>query len=165
MYYGKNKTENNKRNYDCIILIMTIAFSFLYVKMCQDKYTAGMFVRTLVTIFISALAYYGLVKAETFLEKYQKIILGIFLAVMLILQIVAGYYMQITPQWDFGSVYHAAVQWAKRGDFPDYKEYFYWFNNNLGELGFLTVIFKAAKAVGIKDYNMTATVVNAVCFS
>ncbi|MCI5494738.1 MAG: hypothetical protein MR407_00160 [Roseburia sp.] len=158
----KTKQKITKGFMIALFSIMTIAFSFLYVKMCQDKYTAGMFVRTFVTIFVSALVYYGLVKAESFLEKYQKIILGSFLAVMLILQIVAGYYMQITPQWDFGSVYHAAVQWAEQGDFPDYKEYFYWFNNNLGELGFLTAIFKVAKAVGIKDYNMTATVVNAV---
>ena len=151
-----------KTCYFLLFSVMTILFARLYIRICRNQYSVGMFGRTLVTILISAAAYWGLGRLQNFLEKREKWILFGFLGIMLILQIVAGYYMEITPQWDFGNVYQAAVEWAETGDFPSYKEYFYYFNNNLGELGILTLLFKIARFFGIHNYNMTATAVNAV---
>lgn len=141
--------------------LMTILFANLYIRMCLNKYSVGMFGRTLLTIVLSVGVYWLLGRINGFLEKREKWILGIFLGVMLVVQITAGYYMEITPQWDFGSVFNAAVEWAESGDFTD-QEYFYYFNNNLGELGALTLIFKLVRLFGIHQYNTAAMVVNAV---
>lgn len=145
-----------------LYVVMTVLFAQLYIHMCLNKYSAGMFVRTIFTILVSGAAYWGLGKVNRFLEGKEKWILGVFLGGMLVVQILVGYYMEITPQWDFGSVYNSAVEWAETGDFSSNQEYFYYFNNNLGELGALTLIFKVIRLFGLHQYNTAAMVVNAV---
>jgi hypothetical protein len=142
---------------------MTLLLGFLYIRMCLDKYSAGMFGRTLVTLLLCVVVYYFLDRFEGILGKVEKWIVLVFLAVMLALQIFFGYWLEITPNWDFGSVYYAAVSWVDNGNFLDYQEYYYWYPNNLGELGVLAFLFRIAKCFGIHEYYRVATVVNALC--
>lgn len=143
--------------------LITISFGFVYLWTCFYKYNSFMLIiRTLVTVAISILVWFGLKKVNHFLEKYAKWIVGGFLVAMFVLQIVFGYFLEITPNWDFRSIYQGAIDWVETGSFENFNDYYYMYPNNLGPMTFLMVCFRMAHLFGITDYYMVGTVVNAI---
>lgn len=147
-----------------IVLSVLISSSFLYVycHICNDRYSFDMFLRTLVTVAISFFVYILLSRFTCFLEKHYIKIVVVFLGIMLILQIIFGYFLEITPNWDFANIYQGAISWAETGTFPNPAEYFYLFPNNLGGMSLLAIVFKIATIFGIHNYSMVAMVTNAI---
>lgn len=145
-----------------LCILISSSFLFVYYHICNDKYSFGLFLRTLVTAAVSFFVYFLLTKVTPFLEKHYIKIVAAFLGLMLVLQIIFGYFLEITPQWDFANIYEGAISWAETGTFPNPSDYFFYFPNNLGGMAFLSVCFKFAWTFGIDNYSMVATVVNAV---
>lgn len=158
------KSLNKFQKTALIVLSVLVSSSFLYVycHICNDRYSFGMFLRTLVTVAISFFVYIFLSKFTCFLEKHYIKIVAAFWGIMLVLQIIFGYFLEITPNWDFANIYQGAISWAETGTFPNPAEYFYLFPNNLGGMSLLASIFKIATVFGIHNYSMVAMVTNAV---
>jgi len=105
---------------------------------------------------------------EQLFAKNYYVILGAFMVLMFISQIVFGYILRFDPIFDLEAVYRGALEWVNTGTFGSYKSstcyesYFYIFPNNLGCLAFLAVIFKIANIFNITDSFMVATAVNSI---
>ncbi|MEG2105505.1 MAG: glycosyltransferase family 39 protein [Clostridia bacterium] len=128
-----------------------------------------MFNRTVVILgivgFITALIFLSYVfkRFETFFEKKYKIILPVFMVLMLGVQIAMAFAMRFSPAFDLGAVYNGAVEWVNTGTFSSQYEYYYFFPNNLGAMTVYFGIFSIARAFGITDYFIVASVINAIC--
>lgn len=142
--------------------LASVSFLYVYYHICNDSYDFNMFLRTLLTVAISFAAYFFLSKFIAFFEKHYKKVVAAFLAIMLVLQIIFGYFLEITPQWDFENIYKGAISWAETGTFPNPSDYFFYFPNNLGGMWVLSIIFRIAGLFNIQNYSMAATVVNAL---
>ncbi|MCM1246093.1 MAG: hypothetical protein NC293_10675 [Roseburia sp.] len=161
------KTINKSDQFRKIALIVlsaliSISFLYVYCHICNDRYSFGMFLRTLVTVAVSFFVYMFLSRFTSFLEKHYIKIVAAFLGIMLILQIVFGYFLEITPNWDFANIYQGAISWAETGVFPNPSDYFYLFPNNLGGMSLLAIVFKIVSIFGIHNYSMAAMVTNAI---
>lgn len=148
-------------------MLFSLCFLYLALHIVIHNTEYGYEEITLVPfIFISlgilVFAYCKIKKHETLLEKRYIVILGSFLSIMAVLQLVFGNMLRFTPAFDLDAIYGGAIAWAETGTFANYYEYFYYFPNNLGGLSFLRFFFSIAKGLGITDYFMVATVVN--CF-
>lgn len=93
-----------------------------------------------------------LAKWTDFLNRYFPWICGGYLLIMFLLQMTAGLRLRFTPFGDMGSVYDGAVSLAETGSMDAWKDYFYYFPNNLGLLSVLKGAFSFGKAVGFTDY-------------
>lgn len=142
--------------------LTSVSFLFVYYHICNDRYDLNMFVRTLFTAAISFTAYFFLSKYNEFLEKHYIKIVAAFLGTMLILQIIFGYFLEITPQFDFENIYKGAISWAETGTFPNPGDYYFYFPNNLGGLWLLSIVFRIVGIFQIENYYMAATVTNAL---
>jgi len=142
--------------------LASVSFLYVYYHICNDSYDFNMFLRTLFTVAISFTAYFFITKFHAFFEKHYIKIVAAFLGIMLILQIIFGYFLEITPQWDFENIYKGAISWAETGTFPNPSDYFFYFPNNLGGMWGLSIIFRIAGLFQIQNYSMAATVVNAL---
>lgn len=60
-----------------------------------------------------------------------------------------GWLLRLDPQWDFGAVYHGALQLAAEGHFTSYAPYFLESLNNLFVTLVLTIAFKAGSLAGL----------------
>lgn len=159
LYFDKIK------RYLLIILYVVIGFvfNFLFISICKMKYNfIEMVFRTFLAILLSCMVYWILGKANNFLEKYYVKILIAFLMIMFSIQVVCGYFLEITPKWDFYNVYQGAVDWAETGSFSDFNRYYYMYPNNLGSMALFTLLFKLVGLFGIDDYYMVATTFNAM---
>ncbi len=104
-------------------------------------------------------------KHTVFLKKYgSAVTLGV-IGWMFILQMIAGMILRYTPLYDIRSLYDGGIEWAETGTFASFYDYFSWYFNNFGGLYLFSLIFRAAKLFGVKDYFMTATLVNALLSS
>ncbi len=114
------KSLNKFQKTALIVLSVLVSSSFLYVycHICNDRYSFGMFLRTLVTVAISFFVYIFLSKFTCFLEKHYIKIVAAFLGIMLVLQIIFGYFLEITPNWDFANIYQGAISWPRQEHFP-----------------------------------------------
>ncbi len=100
-------------------------------------------------------------RGEFFQRNYFKI-MGIFAAVMLILQIIFGAVLEFKPAFDMSAIYDGAIEWVETGTFSSQYDYMYYFPNNLGALAFLKICFSFVSLFGIENYFMTGVVVNSV---
>lgn len=156
---------NKLRNVFLILIygIIGMSFNIVLLNICSRLYTPiNMFAHIIITLIVVVAVYMLLGRIGNFLEKHYIKILIAFLMIMLILQIVFGYLLEIIPNWDFMYVFEGAVKWAETGSFADYNRYYYMYPNNLGPMMFYTIFFKIAKLIGITNYQMVATVINAV---
>lgn len=165
-----HKTQKNTLNFQSvqrIILIvlyvlLAISFSYLIANIYHKQYTFLLFFQTISFAFTHCIVFWGLKKVMPYIENKEKWIVPILLGAMLIAQIVCGYQMEITPQWDFGNVYQAAVGLATEDDISQWGDYFYMFPNNFGILFFLAFFFRIANFFGCTNFSMVAIVTNAI---
>lgn len=99
---------------------------------------------------------------EKKLDKYYRYILAGFSVVYFIVLLRIGFILRFTPSFDMDAIYSGAIQWTSEGNFSNFYEYFGYFPNNLGSMGFLHVIFSIASWFGIKDYFAVGIFVNSV---
>lgn len=106
-------------------------------------------------------------KYESFLKKHYRLILGLFLGIMAIVQLYYGKLLQFTPYADMDAIFNGAVQWVETGTFTDQYSYMYVYQNNLGPMAFLRVIFWISKYIfGSENYFIAAMVANcAMCIT
>lgn len=78
---------------------------------------------------------------QLFFEKHFVKILTGYLFILFVVQIVCGIHLRYQPMWDLDSVYGGAVSWLENGNIDAYKDYFYYFPNNLGLLIFFRAYF------------------------
>ncbi len=116
----------------------------------------------LITVFLLTLIYKVFAKHEAFLCKNYKPILVTFLAVMMVLQVSFGLLLRFKPDFDMESVYQGAIDWVQTGSFSKYYDYYYYFPNNLGSMGFLYFFFKVASLFGIKDFFNAGMFLNSI---
>lgn len=111
---------------------------------------------------VMLLAYHLLVKHQILIEKYDKMILIVFLVAYGIILLVNGFALRFTPAFDMDAVYGGAVQWVKEGSFSNYYEYFGYFPNNLGAMTVLHAVFSLASLFGISDFFAVGIVFNSL---
>ena len=143
--------------------LIGVSFNIVLLNICIRKYIfVNMIARIIITLIICVGMYLLLGKINDFLNRHYVKILIVFLSVMLVAQIVFGYFLEIVPNWDFMYVFNGAIKWAETGSFADYNRYYYMYPNNIGPMMFYMVFFKLVKLVGITNYQMVATIINAV---
>lgn len=124
----------------------------------------------LAALLIAACGLLLLFAAKRLLTKHAGMVENIFPAALagslfflFILQMAFAVVLRFTPAWDMQAVYDGAVSWVENGDFDSYyKDYFYYFPNNLGLLTVLWAAFKAAKFIGIRNYFMVGCFLGAL---
>lgn len=94
------------------------------------------------------------------LDSNLKKILPVFSIVYYIVLVRMGFLLRFTPSFDMDAIYSGAIQWTQNGNFSNYYEYFGYFPNNLGSMGFLHIIFKIASLFGVKDFFAVGIIVN-----
>lgn len=146
----------------CLSALISLSFLYVYYHICHDSYDFTMVLRTLLTVAVSFGVYVIFTKCNGFLEKHYKKIVAVFLGAMLVLQVIFGYYLEITPQWDFENIYKGAISWVETGTFPNPSDYFFYFPNNLGGMSLLAFFFRIASIFNIHNYSMVAMAANAL---
>lgn len=91
--------------------------------------------------------------------NFKKVLL-VFSIVYCIVLVRMGFLLRFTPSFDMDAIYSGAIQWTQNGNFSNYYEYFGYFPNNLGSMGFLHIIFKIASLFGVKDFFAVGIIVN-----
>ena len=91
--------------------------------------------------------------------NFKKVLL-VFSIVYYIVLVRMGFLLRFTPSFDMDAIYSGAIQWTQNGNFSNYYEYFGYFPNNLGSMGFLHIIFKIASLLGVKDFFAVGIIVN-----
>ncbi len=149
--------------------LIGISFSFVYYWICTVKYkNIFLFIGSLLAAGVSLGVCYLLKKTARLPKTYYINIIAAFLVLMFFIQVVCGYYLEITPKWDFYNLVQAAICWAETGsfdrigDFGPFADYFYIFSIQTGPLVFFMAIFKIAHLLGINDYSMAMTAVNSL---
>lgn len=114
----------------------------------------------------------GLIERHTaFIEKHYALIACSMIALVLIACIGFGYVLRLSPDYDFGQVYEAAVNLAETGLIYPSEEslndpnYFYYFPHNLGAVSVLAAVFKGVKLFGGDCYFIAGMVFNALLFA
>lgn len=111
---------------------------------------------------IISLSYYLLTKYSTWIQKYYRIILIVFLAVYGITILVNGFRLRFTPTFDMDAIYGGAIQWLQDGSFTNYYEYYGYFPNNLGAMTILHTVFGLASLFGVSDFFAAGIVFNSL---
>lgn len=91
------------------------------------------------------------IDSDRFDCNFKKVLL-VFSIVYYIVLVRMGFLLRFTPSFDMDAIYSGAIQWTQNGNFSNYYEYFGYFPNNLGSMGFLHIIFKIASLFGVKDF-------------
>ena len=152
-----------------LFICMALVFTKLYFDIIRQDFVG----RTVPDVCVRVLCYiaaivihYGVYKflkmKQSFLQKYTKVILPIFLIIFLGLQLYFGDLMRIIPKYDLSSIYDGAIQWVVTGTFKEFYEYYYYYPNNLGVMFTFAMLFRVAANMGIHDFYMVAVVFN--CF-
>lgn len=98
--------------------------------------------------------------AQEKIDRHFKKVLIVFSIVYYIVLIRMGFLLRFEPSFDMGAIYNGAIQWTNEGNFSNFYEYFGYYPNNLGSLGFLHIVFKIASLFGIKDFFAVGIIVN-----
>ncbi len=120
----------------------------------------GLLAATALALGVLALVWRLIKKYDAALAQHSRAITAAFLMFMAGLQLLMGLRLRYRPVYDIDAVFGGAVQWAETGSFSDYYDYYYAFFNNLGGLRFLYWVFRLARAFGVRDYYLAATVAN-----
>lgn len=144
-----------------------ILFGWMFVQLIYAKTGDGTSRIQLIGLILLVAAVLVLVslliqRLQSFLERFGGYVLVAFLVVMGTIQLVAGFRLRYTPMWDIEAIYQGAIDWVETGSFSSFYDYFYWFPNNLGGMGFLFIFFWIAHKLGITDYFGVALVLNCV---
>ena len=115
-----------------------------------------------IALALTALLWMGrLVSAyQAALEKHAGVITAVFLAGMAALQMAMGLRLRYQPVFDIDALFGGAAEWAETGSFASYYDYYASFFNNFGGLRFLYLVFRLARALGVRDYYLAATAAN-----
>lgn len=147
--------------------LLIVIFTCLVIKiLCFDtvhQYQTG----RLLVFMLAGLVFFGvsfflLKRAEKWLERYDKFILPVCAVLYFLVVMTNGFKLRFTPTFDMDAIYGGAIQWLKEGSFTNYYEYYGYFPNNLGAMGFLRVCFGIAKWSGITDFFAVGIVVNSL---
>lgn len=148
-----------------ILFLFCIAFVFFQVSFNNTYYEYNKLILLVIIVaglFLLGLAYWLIKPRKSVLERYFPFILGGYLLIMFLLEIVFGLRLRFNPAFDMGSVYHGAVAWLETGAIEEFRDYFYWFPNNLGLLTVLKGCFSLGKMFGITDYFLIGTLLGAM---
>lgn len=162
-----------KKIKDYFLIIMYVIFSLFFLLIWirveqRQLYNATSldWLKRIVIIFILIGIYigiYALIKRyKVLFLKYKNVILWTVLVCFFIVQLMIGNVLRVHPLYDYESVYVGAVDWVVTGDFSNYKEYFYYYPNNLGELFFLKCLFYFVSRFGIHDFYFIGMLVNSM---
>lgn len=154
-----------------INLVFFIVFSWIFINVLLNNNDNSGFLNfnPLVILVFTGIFIGVLIFTNKILEKHcsnitQKrkvvIVFTIMLMVMII-QLVLGYYLRVTPTWDFGFVHRNAVSLVT-GNGVVNMEYFLKFRNNTGIFLFLSVVYKAAYMLGLDRFVAVGIVLNIV---
>lgn len=103
-----------------------------------------------------------LLKHENFLNEHYSLLLALFIAFMLCIQIIFGFLLRFTPAFDMDAIYGGAIEWVNTGSFSSYYDYYYYFPNNLGGMSLLYIFFKLASYAGISDFFAVGMIMNSI---
>lgn len=162
-----------RKNKNALLLLAYIVISFFFLllwvnvekKLLYNTGVTDWIIRILIIaalFFVYKFVFSFFAKHEAFLARHKHILLWSFLVVFFVAQICIGNQLRIIPLYDFKSVYIGAVDWVVTGDFVQFKEYFYYYPNNLGELFFLRTLFLTGSKFGITDFYLLGMIVNAL---
>ncbi|WP_010243149.1 glycosyltransferase family 39 protein [Acetivibrio cellulolyticus] len=160
-----NKVKNILVYMFCAFFAICFSYLLANILLKNSEYNyKKMTLTVFIVISVSLLAfiYTRLSKHEAFFIKHYKPILAAFLSIMLILQISFGLLLRFKPDFDMDSVYQGAIDWVQTGSFTNYYNYYYYFPNNLGSMGFLHFFFKIASFFGIKDFFLVGMLLNSL---
>lgn len=157
------------RNYfeKAFLGIFSLIYAWIFWQvLCLDKVhtnDTGMLILWMATGAILLFGLYILIRR--YREKFEKVyryILPAFLVLYGIILIHNGIVLRFTPAFDMDAIYGGAIQWLQEGSFTDYYEYFGYFPNNLGAMGFLYFFFRLASVFGITDFFLVGIVINSI---
>ncbi len=152
----------------CLAMYCVFLFLFSFVSLSvlfgQVGYTynlVGLFALVVIVV-VGIVLLIRRIPTDCTLYRQESMWFPLALTLFLLLQLLAGWSLRFESAFDFAAVYKGAVSWAETGTFVDFYDYFDWFPNNLGAMTFLSIIFKFAKWIGIRDYFFVGVLVNSV---
>lgn len=157
--------------YKVINIVFFTIFSWIFINvLLNNNGNSGFFqfnpaiIIGFVGIFIGMLIYINKVlenRCCNITKKRKTIIVFTLMAVVMIIQLILGYYLRVTPTWDFGFVHRNAVSLVT-GNGVANMDYFLEFRNNTGVFLFLSVIYKAAYMLGIERFVAVGIILNVI---
>lgn len=149
--------------YAILIVVFTcLVIKILWFDTVHQYQTGRLFVFMLAGLLLFGVSYFLLKKAEKWLERYDRFLVPVCTGIYFMIVLTNGFKLRFTPTFDMDAIYGGAIEWLKEGSFPDYYEYFGYFPNNLGAMGFLRFFFGIAKWSGITDFFAVGIVVNSL---
>ncbi len=136
-------------------LLFAICFTYVAVNIIFRNPLCGTANLVITTVCVLALLFLInilLDRCSSILEKRYKLILGIFLAVMFIIELIAGISLRSDFIFDIGNINKGAWEWVETGTFKNFYYYYYFCPNNLAPMAFWYIFLKAASLVRITDY-------------
>ncbi len=100
-------------------------------------------------------------------EKAARMLAPVFLAVLFVVHIVMGYWMEYTPSGDNFMLYNGSQMLARDGNFdayPDFGLYLSRFSNQWGFLLMLTALFRLLGALGVTHFFFPLVVLQAALY-
>ncbi len=106
-------------------------------------------------------------------DKISARALNIFLALASVLHfclvLFMGYHMRIYPDYDFGEVYLASLEFVNTGQITERVDYFLYYKNNMGLLITVSFVYKIASVFGYGATELThvlpGLILNAFCIA
>ena len=150
----------------CSYVLFAIAFGYISLNiMFADKIHSYKITKLLPGMMVGgvvvAIGMFILSKiVQEKIDRHFKKVLIVFSIVYYIVLIRMGFLLRFTPSFDMDAIYSGAIQWTNEGNFSNFYEYFGYFPNNLGSMGFLHIVFKIASLFGIKDFFAVGIIVN-----
>lgn len=117
-----------------------------------------------VSLAVLILTKFWVRRYQLFFEKHFVKILTGYLLILFVVQIACGIHIRYQPMWDLDAVYGGAVSWLENGNIDAYKDYFYYFPNNLGLLVFFRAYFGLLSLFfgNEMDYFIAAVVIGSI---
>ncbi len=150
----------------CSYVLFAIAFGYISLNILfADKIHSYKIVQLLPGMMVGgvvvAIGMFILSKiVQEKIDRHFKKVLIVFSIVYYIVLIRMGFLLRFTPSFDMDAIYSGAIQWTNEGNFSNFYEYFGYFPNNLGSMGFLHIVFKIASLFGVKDFFAVGIIVN-----
>lgn len=155
------------------LILFCVVFTIIFVSVVffNNEYKLSPLILLLIIAFnmtVMLVIYRILYKHVSSVERYYKLIVASGLIVLFVVNLIMGRVLRFIPIFDLGAVFTGAKNWAATGNFIEhmnptcYKNYFYYFPNNLGGMAFLFLAFKTASLCGAVDYFAIATTANAL---
>lgn len=148
-----------------IALLFGFTWLFLNVILNNQWYFMNQ-LKAIISMLVYSTILFGIFKLTTryqsYLIKNRYPLVAAILLLVFGIQLLIGYWFQITPAFDVDAIYSGAISWNQIGSLGDYEKYFCQFPNNLGGLFLLSAVFRIADFVNFTDYNIAAMIFN--CF-